>query len=190
MTTPPTTPWLPPEQYVRTIQQATMYGCLYLTDEADRPLQLHTALPEHPQRWQFPGGNCEFGQTPWQAALRELTEETGLRLEGPPRLLAVCFRLPNEGWPLAKVGFVFDGGVLTAAQLRQVRLDPQEHNAWEVRELEDWQPDMGEYHWRRLLAAHQARTSGVAAYICEDEPAPGADGPTGSGGDGFPGARP
>ncbi len=177
MTTPPATPWLPPEQYVETIQHATMYGCLYLTDEAGRPFQLHTAQPEHPQRWQLPGGNCEFGQTPWQTALREVAEETGLRLGGPPRLLTVHFRLPHAGWPLAKVGFVFDGGVLTAEQLRLVRLDPQEHTAWAVRELEDWQPEMSEYHWRRLLTCHQARSSGVAAYVCEDDPEPGTDAP-------------
>lgn len=35
-------------------------------------------------RWAFPGGALEPGEQPLEAALRELTEETGLRAEGPP----------------------------------------------------------------------------------------------------------
>ncbi|MFV2087744.1 NUDIX domain-containing protein [Micromonospora sp. LOL_021] len=49
--------------------------------------------PSHPHAWCVPGGHCEPGETPEQAALRELAEETGLRPEHGLRLF--CRRQLN-----------------------------------------------------------------------------------------------
>jgi 8-oxo-dGTP pyrophosphatase MutT (NUDIX family) len=51
-------------------------------------LHLHKRL----QRWMQPGGHVETGETPWDAALRESVEETGLPLhhvDGTPRLVHI-----------------------------------------------------------------------------------------------------
>lgn len=43
-------------------------------------------------KWMQPGGHIEPGEAPWEAARREATEETGLRLDHPaggPRLIHV-----------------------------------------------------------------------------------------------------
>ena len=162
-------PWLPAEEYIRTVANATMYACLLLTDERDRPLQLRTSQPEHPQTWQLPGGNVEHGQTPWQTALRETAEETGLDLTGRPRLLAVHFLLPGPAWPVPRVGFLFDGGRLTDRQIAAVRLDPAEHSHVEVRSLAQWRPLMEPEQWRLLAAAHRARGTGSTAYLSDTD---------------------
>ncbi|MEY9848306.1 8-oxo-dGTP diphosphatase [Streptacidiphilus sp. BW17] len=183
MSNPPPTPppptsgapaddWVPVEQYVELIPHATMFACLYVTDAQGHPLQLHTAKPQHPQAWQYPGGNVEHGQTPFQTAVREMEEEMGLTFRGEPRLLAMHFMLPSTAWPLAKIGVVFDGGVLDAEELAQVRLDPREHSHWQVLPLEQWQPLMGTRYWRRLQASHQARATGTAVYFSEADHTP------------------
>lgn len=47
----------------------------------------------------FPGGRVESGETPWQAAKRELAEETGIQLTGQPRRVEVTWvRGPTAVW--------------------------------------------------------------------------------------------
>ncbi|GDY80009.1 hypothetical protein SAV31267_094940 [Streptomyces avermitilis] len=69
--------------------------CLYVTDEDDRPLQLHSVYsPGHP--WHMIGGAMDLGERPWDAVVREGREETGMTAVGPARLLATVFGLPGR----------------------------------------------------------------------------------------------
>ena len=52
--------------------------------------------PHYPNVWGLPGGAVEPGETPAEAAVRELWEETALRPEAPLRLFAHQ-ELPAEG---------------------------------------------------------------------------------------------
>ncbi|GAA1663581.1 hypothetical protein GCM10009830_06220 [Glycomyces endophyticus] len=64
--------------------QIDRYGarCIVI-DERDAVLFIgRAATAEHPARWFLPGGGIDPGETPLDAAVRELFEETGLRV--PP----------------------------------------------------------------------------------------------------------
>lgn len=118
--------------------------------------------------WQFPGGDLDTqGENPLQTAQREAVEETGLELGlGAPRLLLTHFLHTGPHLPLNKVGFVFDGGQLTADQLRCIRLDPEEHDMWAVYDMADWQELMAPRDFARLDAVERARRADGPAYLC------------------------
>ncbi|MBB4795383.1 8-oxo-dGTP pyrophosphatase MutT (NUDIX family) [Streptomyces nodosus] len=156
--------WLPPEEYAETVLKATAFACVYFTDEDDRPLQLRSVYsPTHP--WQLVGGTMDPGERPWETAVRECREETGLTPAGPPRLLATVYGLPGAEWPYSTVGLVFDGGRLTMEQLRGIALDPDEHDEARVLPLREWEPLMPPRDFARLSAVARARRTGVAAYF-------------------------
>ncbi|WP_308344447.1 NUDIX domain-containing protein [Streptomyces sp. ISL-94] len=67
-----TSAWLPPGQYIETIARATSYACLYFTDTRGRPVQLRAT--NSTEVWQWPGGNMDPGETPWECAVRECLE--------------------------------------------------------------------------------------------------------------------
>ncbi|WP_327669451.1 MULTISPECIES: methyltransferase domain-containing protein [unclassified Streptomyces] len=156
---------LTPSQYAQTVPHHTVYGCLYIRDEHDRPIQLRSVYGS--RLWQFPGGNLDAqGEDPLQTAQREAVEETGLELGlGTPTLLLAHFLHSGPRLPLNKVGFVFDGGRLTTDQLQRIRLDPAEHDMWAVHDMAGWQELMAPRAFARLDAVERARRGDGPAYL-------------------------
>lgn len=63
-------------QSLKELQRSAAYGLLL---EGSRVLLVHAAGATG--RWWLPGGGVEFGETPTECLVRELLEETGLRVE-------------------------------------------------------------------------------------------------------------
>jgi 8-oxo-dGTP pyrophosphatase MutT (NUDIX family) len=78
---------------------------LLIRDEAGSILLLK---PTYKDGWDFPGGYAEPGESPGQAAARELKEELGAPLEVGRLLVVDWAPLEGEG---DKMLFVFDGGL-------------------------------------------------------------------------------
>nr|WP_024126796.1 GNAT family N-acetyltransferase [Streptomyces sp. F2]AHE39533.1 NUDIX hydrolase [Streptomyces sp. F2] len=160
----PDSTWVPPQQYADSLPRAAAYVCLYVTDEDDRPLQLHSVYsPGHP--WHMIGGAMDLGERPWDAVVRECREETGMTAAGPPRLLATVFGLPREQRPYSTLQLIFDGGRLTDEQIRGITLNPREHDGARVLPLAEWEALMPARDFVRLRAVEEARRTGVAAYV-------------------------
>jgi 8-oxo-dGTP pyrophosphatase MutT (NUDIX family) len=133
-------------------------GVLFF-DEQDRVLMV---VPTYKDYLDIPGGYIERGETPRQAAAREVKEELGITV--------TIGRLLVTDWaPSAKEGdkqlFVFDGGRLTTEQLEKIRLDPAEISSYE------WHP-VSTIHdatiprlARRIAHAAAAHTEGATRYL-------------------------
>lgn len=77
------------------------------------------AMRNHAGQWALPGGRIDAGETPEQAALRELAEEVGLLLDPA----AVLGRLDDY---VTRSGFVITPVVVWAGAARQIEPNPAE----------------------------------------------------------------
>ncbi|MCX5081465.1 NUDIX domain-containing protein [Streptomyces sp. NPDC056210] len=118
--------------------------------------------PTYKDYWEIPGGYVETGESPLQAAVREVEEELGIT---PPlgRLLAVDWA-PSTGEG-DKVLYLFDGGQLTPESLAAVTLQ-----ADELKDLAFLSPDEINRRTiprlaRRIFAAVEARSKATPIYL-------------------------
>jgi len=90
-------------------------------DGSGRVLLVH---PVYKDEWEIPGGTLELGESPMAACVREVKEELGLCVR-VGSLLCVDWVPPRPAWD-GGLMFVFDGGMLSPAQIESIRLDPAE----------------------------------------------------------------
>jgi 8-oxo-dGTP pyrophosphatase MutT (NUDIX family) len=76
-------------------------------------------LRTHRSQWALPGGRCDSGETPIEAALRELQEELGLAL-GPGSVLGLLDDYPTRS------GYLITPVVVWAAAGGEILPNPQE----------------------------------------------------------------
>jgi 8-oxo-dGTP pyrophosphatase MutT (NUDIX family) len=76
-------------------------------------------LRTHRSQWALPGGRCDSGETPVEAALRELHEELGLAL-GPDAVLGLLDDYPTRS------GYLITPVVVWAAEGAEISPNPQE----------------------------------------------------------------
>jgi len=76
-------------------------------------------LRTHRSQWALPGGRCDSGETPTEAALRELQEELGLALD-PDAVLGLLDDYPTRS------GYLITPVVVWAAAGGEISPNPQE----------------------------------------------------------------
>lgn len=124
--------------------------------------QILLVNPTYKQMWELPGGYLEPGETPTVALRRELIEELGVAL--PVSSLLVADWAPREGEG-DKLLFVFDGGVLTLAQIASITVDGKEISEFAFHDLGDMDKLLIPRLARRVHAALDARKHGTTHYL-------------------------
>ncbi|MGW0866998.1 NUDIX domain-containing protein [Streptomyces sp. NPDC002611] len=97
----------------------TQSAAAVVRDAEDRIL---IVKPGYKDGWNLPGGGVDEGETPSQAAGRELREEVGLD-QAIGRLLVSAYIQSKAG---AHIYWVFDGGVISEEQKSGIRLQESE----------------------------------------------------------------
>jgi 8-oxo-dGTP pyrophosphatase MutT (NUDIX family) len=133
-------------------------GVLFF-DEAGRIMLVQ---PTYKEYWDIPGGYVEAGETPAQAAAREVREELGISVVVGPLLVADWAPQPDEG---DKLLFIFDGGTLTAQQLAAVRLQADELASYAFHDPGEAVAMLIPRLGRRVGAAVDAHRTARTAYL-------------------------
>jgi 8-oxo-dGTP pyrophosphatase MutT (NUDIX family) len=128
-------------------------------DDADRILLVQPTYKDH---WDIPGGYVETGETPAQAAAREIREELSLEAKVGSLLVADWAPHPDEG---DKLLFIFDGGTLTTAQIDAIRLQADELASYAFHELPETVTLLIPRLSRRITAAVEAHYTGRTIYL-------------------------
>lgn len=139
----------------------TLAAGVLLFDERDRVLLVD---PTYKAGWEFPGGVVERGEAPARAGMREVAEETGIRLDDVPRLLVVDWEPPAPpGY--GGLRLLFDGGRLDAAETGRVLLPGPELRDWRFVTEEEAAALLPPVRYERLRWALRARERGAALYL-------------------------
>jgi len=73
------------------------------------------------ERWEFPGGKAEPGETPESALVREYEEELGVIIEVGPRLFEGSFLNKKQPYRLMAFSIKIIGGEMALTEHSQVR---------------------------------------------------------------------
>ncbi|MEU3856378.1 NUDIX domain-containing protein [Streptomyces sp. NPDC028722] len=139
----------------------TLAAGVLLFDDQDRVLLVD---PTYKPGWEFPGGVVERGEAPARAGMREVAEETGIRLREVPRLLVVDWERPAPpGY--GGLRLLFDGGRLAPAQASRVLLPGPELRAWRFATEQEAAAMLPPVRYERLRWALRARERGTALYL-------------------------
>ncbi|MFI5608302.1 NUDIX domain-containing protein [Amycolatopsis sp. NPDC051903] len=132
---------------------------VFARDAGGRVLFVH---PTYKPFLDIPGGLVEDDESPLAACRREVREELGIEL-AVGRLLLVDW-LPAHGVWRDSLQFVFDGGVLSAAQIDAIEPAADELSRCEFRTLGEAAPRLRPAMARRLELAQQALGTGETRY--------------------------
>jgi 8-oxo-dGTP diphosphatase len=109
-----------------------------------------------------PADTWKTGETPAQAAAREVREELDIQAPVGPLLVADWAPHPDEG---DKLLLIFDGGTLTAGQLDGIRLQADELASYAFYDPTEAVTVLIPRLSRRVAAAIDAHHAGDTAYL-------------------------
>lgn len=139
-------------------------GCLFFDTEG----RLLIVKPTYKEGWEIPGGTVDANESPLAACIRETREELALERR-PRRLLSVDFTGETKQ-RTESLNFIFDGGVLSAAEIAAIRLPEKELSEYRLLEPEEALKLLNRRLRRRVRYCLPLLDSLLTLYLEEQEP--------------------
>jgi len=139
-------------------------GCLFF-DEHGRVMLVK---PTYKPVWEIPGGIVELNESPRQCCQREVREEIGMEREIGD-LLAIDYNSQTSE-KTESLMFIFDGGVLTQAEIESIRLLRAELSEFDFFTSEGMPAEMTDSLRKRVRMAWKQVSEGKGIYL-EDQQA-------------------
>jgi 8-oxo-dGTP diphosphatase len=146
--------------YSATLPRKRMGAGVLFFDPSGRVLLVE---PTYKPYWEIPGGAVEAGESPRDAAIRELKEELGLSCP-VGGLLAVDW-VPPRPDRTEGLMMVFDGGLLAAQEAAAIRVPPEELRGFAFCTGEEAAQRLSPLLARRVAACVAARSAGQTVYL-------------------------
>jgi 8-oxo-dGTP pyrophosphatase MutT (NUDIX family) len=152
---------LPFSEYAASLNRKRAAAGVLLRDERSRVLLVETT---YKAEWEIPGGAVEADEAPWTTAARELHEELGITR--PLGTLLVIDHIRAQEVMPEGLAFVFDGGLITEDEVRDIRSTDPEIQSVGLYTLEEAEKLVKSTLHARLGAALRSVESGGIVF-CE-----------------------
>lgn len=157
---------LPYPEYFKTLPKKFAGSGALFFDDAGRVLVLKTTYRDG---WIIPGGIVDEDESPLQACVRECKEELGIDVS-VGRLLCLDYKIKTD--PALQddsYQFIWDGGVLSPAEIEQIRLS-EEHSEFRFVNEAEAMPLLNPKLAKRLPYCLKAKESGRFVYLEDGDP--------------------
>lgn len=145
--------------YYRILPGKRMASGTLIFDNEDRFLILK---PSYKKNWEIPGGVVEMDESPMQACIREVREETGLVLrENDLKLLCLEYKKAHN-IKTESLKFIFDGGILKDKDL--ICLNSEEVIEFRFESVDRAEGLLSPVLFKRVTQAVKAREQGSFLY--------------------------
>ena len=156
---------LPFGEYAASLNRKRTAAGVLFRDQQSRVLLVETT---YKTEWEIPGGAVEADEAPWTTATRELREELGV--ERPLGNLLVIDHIPTQGVMPEGLAFVFDGGLITDAEVQAIESTDPEIQSVGLHSLDDARNLVKGNLYDRISAAIRAAESGILVFCDAGRP--------------------
>ncbi len=135
-------------------------GCLISNQEQ----KLLLLKPTYKTTWEIPGGIVEENESPLTCCKREVQEELSLDIHIGPLLVVDYNTYPSEPEKTESLMFIFDGGVMPDAQIKDIVINKKEHQDFGFFTKNELAQRLDKNLLERTLLAWKQREEGKVVY--------------------------
>lgn len=139
-------------------------GVIFLNEKGE----ILIVKPSYRDHWSIPGGTVDDNESPKQACIREVKEETGLTIK-EVGFLCIDYSPKESDEKNESLQFVFYGGIIKDANIPNIKLDNKELVDFRFVSITDAEKLLGHKLVKRLPKCVDSIKTGTSVYLEDGE---------------------